>query len=394
MRSARPAGPDPVAGPDLDTLALFLEAILENASGPIAIKDTEGRLILVNRQFSAIHGREPEDLAGLHISELYPPERVRFFLDKDRELIEEGEPRQNEVQALTVDGERRDLLTQRFPVRDRDGRIFAIGTINADVTHLKRVEAELERYRDHLDREIAVRTAELQALVAQKDRLFSIIAQDLREAFNILLGYSETLAGSTDRMQPEAIAEAAALVHESGQQAYKLLENLLIWSRLQMGKIEMSPRAVPVDDALRRAAAVLGGRAAEKHLKVETPADTTPLAHVDPPSLETVLRNLLSNAVKFTEPGGRIVAEATMSDSAVVVTIRDSGRGMTEDLLGRLFRVDEPMTLPGTAGETGTGMGLILCRDLLERQGGSLTIESEEGVGTTVRVVLPAAGAG
>ena len=377
--------------PSQDDIVRFFGALMANANGPITFKDVDGRLLLVNQAFASIHGRTPEELAGRLLSEIYPPERTRFFQERDRELVESGRALQNEVQAVTIDDERRDLLTQRFPVRDDEGRIVAIGTMNHDITRLKHTEAELERQRDRLDQEIALRTRELQALNAQKDRFFSIVAHDLREPFNVLLGYAELLSDRAAGLEPEAVAAIARMVHDSGTRAFKLLENLLLWARLQMGRVDFQAAPVAVEEPIAGAVALLRERAEQKGIRLATELHGRPVALVDPGTADTVMRNLLTNAVKFTDRGGSVVAAAGADGRRVRHTDSDTGCGIAPEALARLFELDRNASSPGTDGEVGTGLGLKLCRELLERQDGALTIDSRVGGGTVVAVSLPVA---
>jgi len=369
--------------------ALYFRELLQNATGPIAIKSLDGRLLLVNEKFAAIHGTSPGEIAGKPISALYPPDRVAFFLEKDRQMLMQGETTHNEVQAAAVDGRRIDLLTTRFPIRDDTGQIVGIGTFNTDITELKRTEAELTRYRDYLEQLVEERTEELRLLNEHKDRFFSIIAHDLRGPFNALLGYSEMIYRKADEMDRQTVTAFAKQMYDSATMAYELLENLLQWSRLQMDRVDFNPTAVPLSDTIARTVRLMAQAAGEKEITLESDVDHQAIVHIDPATLETVLRNVVTNAIKFTERGGRIDIRAIPNGDHMHLTVTDTGVGIDPDRIDGVMSLDQQHSTRGTEGEIGTGLGLRLCQEMLVRQGGSISLDSTPGAGTTVTIELP-----
>lgn len=236
----------------------------------------------------------------------------------------------------------------------------------------------------------AMAKSELEKLNQQKNKFFSIIAHDLRSPFTSLLGFSALLQERADKLGPEKIKEFASHILESGNRVFKLLENLLEWSRLQMDRIEVEPKLVSVAEIAHKTIDVLGPVAAEKEIKlVERGTDLT--AYADPHMIDAVIRNLVNNAIKFTPHNGMIaiIYEVDEDLNVARISVMDTGVGMNAETQQKLFKLSENVTTQGTDGENGTGLGLLLCYELVTRNGGIITVESTEGSGSTFTFTLP-----
>jgi signal transduction histidine kinase len=231
--------------------------------------------------------------------------------------------------------------------------------------------------------------AELELLNQQKDRFFSIIAHDLRSPFNALIGLSDHLFNKAETLSPEQVKEFSGYVHRSAEQVFKLLENLLDWARLQMERVEHNPVRFNVREIVRRTVDVLGPVAEGKHIQLID--DTTDLhTFADPDMIDTVIRNLVNNAIKFTPEQGTITLRAAEVDSQIKISVADTGIGINEDRIADMFSLAQTSSsTSGTAGEGGTGLGLILCKELVERNSGEIRISSQPGVGTDISILLP-----
>lgn len=385
---------EPFPGVPAETALTILHEFLRNATGPVAVKDLNGRFVLTNDKFAEIHDLTPEQLAGTEIAALYPPEKVRFFEEQDRRMLAAGVTTQNEVRATRRDGTVMDLLTTRFPIRDDKGQMFAIGTINTNVGGLKAVEAELRAHRDNLEAVVAQRTDELRRLNAQKDRFFSIVAHDLRGPFNSILGFSAMLMERADRADPEKLKTFATHIHESSKTLFDLLNNLLDWSRLQMNAVSFDTATLSVPAVVADAVGQCRLIADAKDIAIQADIEPGVAIVADRTAVVTVLRNALVNAVKFSRPGSAVRIAATCDGGRTTIEIADDGIGMDAETLAGLFDLSCRNTRPGTLGESGTGLGLHISKELVERQSGTLGIDSKPDVGTVVRVVLPAPSAG
>ena len=237
-------------------------------------------------------------------------------------------------------------------------------------------------------RESQSREKKLQDLNFNKDKFFSIVSHDLRGPAANLLKLSEFLLDETTLEERKLIT---GHLYTSAQGLHKLLENLLSWARLQMGRVEVNPVAVNLHQAVREGVAQIALQAAGKKIVISNAVSPEIFARVDEQMCAMVLRNLLQNAVKFTHPCGSVVVEAQQMESTVVLLISDTGVGMSPEAISRLFNLGAHFTSRGTANESGSGLGLILCQELIEKNKGILGVTSQPGQGTTFTITLPIA---
>ena len=231
---------------------------------------------------------------------------------------------------------------------------------------------------------------ELHQLNASKDRFFRLISHDLRAPFNGILGMAEILANDCETLRKEEIKAFAGDILTTAQQAYDLVENLLEWSQLETGTMPCKPVRINVDELLSRVGQMLTPNASRKQINLQFVSAGVSAIQADPNMLYSVLQNLIGNAIKFSPPQGRIVVTTKCEAGRVVVTVSDTGVGMVEDQLKNLFKVDSSRTTTGTAGENGTGLGLLLCKQFIERNGGQIQVTSELDKGSIFVVTFPA----
>ncbi len=222
-----------------------------------------------------------------------------------------------------------------------------------------------------------------------KDKFFSIIAHDLKEPFNTLLGFSELLLKEYDNRTPEENKEMIQHIYHSSVHGFDLLNNLLEWSRSQTGRIEYKPCDFSLTDLVRQNTASLSGAANKKNIDVQNEIKEYIMAFGDQRMINTVIRNLIVNALKFTGSGGEIVLSHKEENEFIVVTVADTGIGISEKNLSKLFNLTENISTPGTKNEHGTGLGLILCKEFVEKNGGKIWVESEYGRGSKFSFSLP-----
>jgi signal transduction histidine kinase len=263
-------------------------------------------------------------------------------------------------------------------------------------THLilRGLQRRLQAKNARLKQEIVQRTraeAELREANASKDKFFSIIAHDLRSPFNVLISLTEVLFKDFDQYSPEFLKKNVERVHTSSKQLYSLLTNLLEWSRLERGVLVCEPARLLLSELTDLVIHLLLETAEQKQITIRNRIPQGTYGYADLNMVKTILRNLLSNALKFTENGGSIeVTSQMLADGVVEIAVTDTGVGIAPEKHADLFRIDVKTSRPGTAGEKGTGLGLVLCKDLIEKNGGSIWIESEEGKGSAFRFTLPA----
>ncbi|MEZ5083553.1 MAG: HAMP domain-containing sensor histidine kinase [Bacteroidales bacterium] len=231
--------------------------------------------------------------------------------------------------------------------------------------------------------------AELRMLNATKDKFFSIIAHDLKNPFNSLLGFSDLLKNDYDNFDKEEIKRFIHIMHDSSKTGFDLLENLLQWSRSQTGRIAFIPVEVNVRDVLMGCVDLLESSARKKRITIYHDIPQNIRITGDIEMLSTVFRNLISNAIKFTPIGGSVKIKAKLNARYTEIIIVDTGVGISNEKINDLFRIDKQVSTFGTANEKGTGLGLVLCKEFIDKHNGKIKVVSEPKNGSEFKVFLP-----
>jgi len=292
--------------------------------------------------------------------------------------VNEGIPYNIEYEIITLSGNRKILEGRGRPVYDKDGKIIKIVGTVMDITEKKLAQIKLEQYLE-----------ELKEANATKDKFFSIIAHDLKNPFGALKNLTEILKDMYNEFSEEEKTEIISEMYKSAHKVYELLENLLTWSRSQRGKIEFQPEETNLKLIIYNSFELLKEAANKKNIKL---TDATPdefIINCDVNMITTVVRNLVSNAIKFTPEGGEIKIFTEENDQEVIVSVQDSGIGIAKEDIAKLFRIDVHHTTIGTSDERGTGLGLILCKEFIDKHNGRIWVESEPGRGATFKFALP-----
>jgi len=260
---------------------------------------------------------------------------------------------------------------------------------------LERSKAELERLVETRTAEIQSQNQELASLSKQKDRFFSIIAHDLIGPFNSLIGLSGLLVAGGDSLMRSKIREYSQDLNTTATNLYKLVENLLSWAMLQQGKLKFSPVKLNIQDSVQSSIDIFKAAASQKDITIHysdsslNSARSPIFVRADRQMVDIITRNLLNNAIKFTHAGGKVSCYLEPNAHWVNVSIHDNGIGMTPEHIGLLFDLGEVTNKLGTAGEGGTGLGLQLCKEMVELHGGQIEIKSEREKGSTFSFTLP-----
>ncbi|KAF5071370.1 Adaptive-response sensory-kinase SasA [anaerobic digester metagenome] len=230
----------------------------------------------------------------------------------------------------------------------------------------------------------------LKALNNTKDKFFSIIAHDLKNPFNALLGFSELLHNNYDNFSTTETKEYIGVINESAQSLFRLLENLLQWSRTQTGKLAYNPETINLHTIISQETELLRINADKKGINISFDVDNELEAYADKNIASTVLRNFINNAIKFTHAGGTVLVKAYVDENQKVrIDTIDDGIGINPNDIDKLFRTDLSFSSKGTANEEGTGLGLIICKEFIERAGGEIIVKSNVGKGSTFSFTLP-----
>lgn len=248
---------------------------------------------------------------------------------------------------------------------------------------------------------IAIRNARLyemeQKLNRDKDKFFSIISHDLRGPFNGLMGYTQLMAEKIEILNTNDIQQMSRDIYKVAKATFQLLENLLTWSQLQRGRIEYKPGLLELSELAEATMSLLQKPARNKQVQLEQVIEEGLYIYADKYMIDTVIRNLATNALKFTPCGGQVTLSAQRNSSSpdqgedqwIEISVRDTGVGIRQEDIDKLFRIEVYHTTEGTAQEKGTGLGLILCQEMVEKNGGRIWVESELGKGTTVKFIVP-----
>jgi signal transduction histidine kinase/ligand-binding sensor domain-containing protein len=250
---------------------------------------------------------------------------------------------------------------------------------------------QLQNQKILLEKTVEIKTAELNDLNASKDKFFSIIAHDLKNPFNTIIGFSEMMKESVNLNDSATFYEYSVMINTAAVQTLRLLENLLEWANSQRGKLLFSPISVSLSEIIKDEFAVAEEMAVSKNIKLNSLVDPSLIVFADKNMMRTILRNLISNAIKFTHRDGRVELNAHVNQKSVEISVSDNGIGMSEATMAKLFKLDATISKRGTENEKGTGLGLFLCREFVEKHGGKIWVVSNEGQGSIFKFTLPIA---
>ena len=254
---------------------------------------------------------------------------------------------------------------------------------------IKKQNEELAKLNESLEQKVILRTKELEKANASKDKFFSIIAHDLKNPFSALMGISDLLLTNWDDMREEDKKEFVSDIYTSSENTFKLLQNLLEWSRSQTGKMKVNPTETYPSHIVDKNIEVLKQHADNKGIAIENNIPSLLSFVTDENMFSTIVRNLISNAVKFSNSGGQISINYSEEDKKHKIFIKDNGIGMDEATVEKIFDTSEKIQRTGTNNEVGTGLGLILCKEFVEKNGGKIQVESTPGKGSTFCISLP-----
>ena len=254
------------------------------------------------------------------------------------------------------------------------------------ILSLKQQKDELEEFNQLLLKS----QKRLKATNQTKDKFFYIIAHDLKGPFTSFIAITDTLSNDADKIDEQKKIHFIKSLNKSALYLESLLDNLLQWARSQSGTLEVNPRCVNIADAVNLNLKIISFNAQNNQIELINEIEEHTRAFADPNLLNTVLRNLISNAVKFSTKGGQVLIKAKKSSNdKIYISIRDQGIGIAKEDINKLFRIDVSTKTIGESTEKGTGFGLILCKDFIEKQGGNIDVESILGKGSTFSFSLP-----
>ncbi|MDP3148357.1 MAG: PAS domain S-box protein [Ignavibacteria bacterium] len=350
--------------------------LFENVPIGIGVSDLKGKLITFNDAMLKPGGYSRDEIISIEsVENLYYD-----LADRERVISlikEKGFVHQFPIQFKRKDGSPYDTLLTLSIIHFKNQPM--IQALVEDITERKKAEMIIEKTNK-----------ELINLNAEKDKFFSIIAHDLRSPFHGFLSMTEMMADSREEISQADLVEYSKKLNRAANNLYKLLENLLAWAQVKNGSIDFAPINFDLSMIVFQNIDTLNQQAQQKGITIINEIEHGQKVYADEKMVGSVLRNLLSNAVKFTKKDGIITLKANAaSNDMIEIAVEDTGIGISERLVNKLFKLDEKVGRKGTEGESSTGLGLLLCKEFVEKHGGKIWVESEEGKGSTFTFSLP-----
>jgi two-component system, sensor histidine kinase and response regulator len=359
----------------------ILRSLIDSSPDLIYIINKKGEYVIANKALSQfLDLPSSAEIEGKTGYQLFPEQYARIYDEFDQKVYATGLPQINiEEPAKNVKtGEEVWFSAIKVPYVDEDGSILGIIAICRDITQ-QRIEKQALKESQKMLSEINV----------TKDKFFSIIAHDLKNPFNSVIGISDLLIKNLEKYDTIKIKYFLQLIHDSISQSFILLENLLQWSRSQTGRLKFTLAQHNLLDLVKNSIEIQLNEAKMKNIKILYQILPYSTVFCDDNLMSTVIRNLVSNAVKFTHEGGTITLSSSTNGEMEEIAVYDNGIGIGEEDIPKLFRIDVHHTTEGTANEKGTGLGLIICKEFVEKHGGKISVESEFGKGSAFRFTLP-----
>ncbi len=330
------------------TVLTAFDQLVTTSITPVIISSLIAALVLIIRPHMAIH--------------FFLLNAIVFYIAMEKVQMDEAVRVSNQVNGITISA---------------IGLLLSMILWRFNLTRIKQQKL------------ISIQNQELVEANASRDKFFSIIAHDLKSPMTTILGFVEVLESSLDKDEPEKSKEYLSIISDTSKQTLTLLENLLAWSRAQTGRMHFTPENIELVPLIRERIRNFSGQLQAKNLQIIFNPSDMPVIAADREMLMTILRNLLSNAIKFSHPGKSIVVTLHPVDEYVIISVTDNGIGIREEKIGQLFNLASTPVAEGTAHERGSGIGLLLCKEMVERHGGEISVTSEFGKGTTVSFTLP-----
>jgi PAS domain S-box-containing protein len=370
---------------EINTKLERLSLVASKTENVVVIMDGNGNFEWVNEGFEKKYELDFESFVkknGENIRENSSNENISTILNQ---IYITNKPYTYNSQYTDDKGDVFWSLTNITPILNSDKEVSNLILIDSDITDLKNAESQINAQRNEMEL-IAV---ELQKTNATKDRLFSIIAHDLKNPFHSILGFTSILQSKYKDIEREKLKEFLGMIHDSTSSAYQLLENLLEWARTQTNNVNFRPTMTNVRAIADEAVSLLSLNASNKNITFKNDIDESLMIFADQNMLTTVIRNISGNAIKFTNEGGSITFTSTTDKAFVRINIIDSGVGMPQERVNSLFDLDKVKSSAGTTGETGTGLGLLVCAEFMKLNNGEIKVASKPGKGSTFTLELP-----
>jgi PAS domain S-box-containing protein len=352
------------------------KSLFELSPVGIILEDSEGNIINVNDALCRSSGYTKEEMIGMNVIKLAPPEQEKLVKSNIRRLLN-GEMLIHEVENMRKNGTISYMELREKKIILPGGKTGILVFAN-DVTDRRLAEESVKSYMQ-----------ELETANAAKDKFFSIIAHDLKSPFSAILGFSKLLYEDFNDFSEEEKHTMIENIKLSSESTYKLLQNLLEWARMQTDQIEIKNENIDVSIILNDTIELMKTQSEHKNIKLFSSIRFNTLVYADENIIKTVLRNLVSNAIKFSYPGNKVKIFSEEVEDKIKISVQDFGIGISEEDKKNILKFDSKVKKSGTLNEKGTGLGLILCKEFLDKSGGSIEIESNVDIGSKFSIIIP-----
>lgn len=359
-----------------------IKNILNTANAVIINLDEHGFVTGINEFGCRLIGYEENEIIGKNWFTTVLPDNdsIEQVYDNFKKIIK-GEVEAQKYYENDISDREGNIIKiawQNTYDRDAVGNIVGILSVGIDITARAKALQKIKEMND-----------ELKSIIDIKDRFFSIVAHDLKSPMQGLIGFSQILKEELDTISIEEGKEILKSIFEISKELNSLLDNLLNWSRLQTGRMEFNPEELNLYTTVHPIIRLLSEVASLKEISIKMKIDPSLMIRADENMIQLILRNLIANAIKFSYFHSEIIVEARAGDFSIEISVQDFGMGIDKKLKDDLFRTDKKTTTVGTNNEKGTGLGLLLCKEMVNLHHGEITVESEFGKGSKFSVKLP-----
>lgn len=356
-----------------------LQTIIYTIPDYVWLKSPDGVFLTCNKMFTRFFGASEQEIIGKTDYDFVEKELADFFRANDMNAVREKRPVVNEEWITLADGEMILLETIKTPVYNSNGLLIGVLGIGRDITA-----------RHYSENEIREKNEQLVKIQMEKDKFFSVIVHDIKTPFNSFLGLTDYLSQELVNLPQDELREVASALKSSAENLHILLEDMLVWARMERGMIPYNPRELILAPVLKESTEPLLELASSKNIELKCEVEPYETVYADRYLLQTIFRNLISNALKFTHSGGVVTVSAARKGGMVEISVQDSGIGITPEMKKNLFKFMSVNNRKGTEGEPSTGLGLVVCKDFAEKMGGNLDVESVPDSGSRFFFTLPA----
>lgn len=352
--------------------------LIKNSFDMLVLLDADGVQRYVSESCKKILGYKPEELTNISVidSMIHPDDQAKTKQGLE-DIVKHSKHGGTQYRHLHKNGEW--VYLEAFGNNQLHNPAIRSVVLNVrDITERKKAEKALKESETRLNE-----------LIAAKDRFFSIIGHDLKNPFSGILGFSELLIDQLQKREYDNALEFAQMIQHSSKRVMDLLNNLLAWAQSQSGRTKYNSEYFDVDEIADEVIDLLRDYSRQKSISLTNKIPPGTSIYADKSMITLVLRNLVSNGIKFTQPGGIINVESEKSENEMTISVTDNGVGISKEILKHLFQIDKNHSSKGTYNETGTALGLLLCKDFVEMHGGKIWAESELDKGSKFIFTIP-----